>query len=97
MPAEPDLDSPEIEFTVPPYEIEIDNAVAHVVELQHIKVLGNERYVASVWVEWNCYRTPPFIIWFNTQDEFYTKLRVEIAKMKAIILSGKDHIYQKVC
>lgn len=97
MSSEIDADSQEIEFAVPPYEIEIDNAKVHVVELQRIKTLGIEQYLASVWVEWNCYKSPPFIVWFDRQDEFYVKLRVEIAKMKAIILSGKEHIYQRVC
>jgi len=90
-------DSKTLEFAIPPFVIYIDNAAAHVVELIHHKGFGIDIYTASVWVEWNCYKSPPFLIWFHTRDEFIAKLRVEIAKMKAIIYSGKDHIYQKVC
>ncbi len=87
----------ELEFAIPPFTVELDGAEVHVTEIVELKGFGINTKFASLWVEWNCYRSPPFHLLFNSEDEFWVKVRVEIAKMKAIIYSGKDHIYQKVC
>jgi len=86
-----------VELAVPPFVMEIDGADVHFLEIVELKGFGVNNKIATVFVEWNCWRTPPFTVMFTNNDNLMLKLRIEIAKMKSIILSGKPHIYKKVC
>lgn len=92
---------PDLDIAVPPLEFRVDNALVRLVELvrQRHKIGDSEivLYIASAEIEWNCYRSPRFHVVASDEEKVFTKIRAEIAKMKAFVLSGATHLFTKVC
>jgi len=87
----------EVIHTIPPYHFSLDGADVYVVEVVEQPLLNSKIYIASMYVEWKCYRSNRFFVVARSEKELIAKIRAEIAKMKAFIFSGNDHLFTKIC
>jgi len=82
---------------VPPVLVELDGAKVYILEItKHEWVNKQKRFLVTVFVEWNGFRSPIFTLDVESNAELKAKLRAEIAKMKFIIMSGKHDIYKRI-
>ena len=87
----------EVIHTIPPYHLSLDGADVYIVEIVEQSILDGKIYIASMYVEWKCYRSNRFFVMASNEKELIAKIRAEIAKMKAFIFSGNEHLFTKVC
>ena len=82
---------------VPPLVVEIDGAKVYILEItEHEWVDNKKHYLVSCFVEWNGYRSQTFVLDVTSNRELVAKLKSEIAKMKAMILSGNTQVFRKI-
>ena len=83
-------------IVVPPVVTELDGAKVYILEItEHEWLNRQKRFLVTVFVEWNGFRSPIFTLDVEDNRELKNKLRAEIAKMKFIIMSGKHDIYKR--
>jgi hypothetical protein len=82
---------------VPPVEVQVLDAKVTIVEVRKYETpwTGPVYHVACV-VEWNGYRSQVFHVDARDNEELEQKLKVEIAKMKLMIISGYTAPFQRV-
>jgi len=78
--------------------MDLDNATVYILESVPVKFDDQiVSYLVSLQVEWNCFRSKPFLIQAKNTDQLLAKASVEIAKFKNMILNGFTHLFEKVC
>ena len=79
---------------VPPAVIELDGALVHILEVTEREWIDKTKhYLVTCYVEIGNYRSQVFTLDVTSNEELKEKLRVEIAKMKFMLLSGKTNIF----
>ena len=82
---------------IPPVLVELDGAKVYILEVtEHTWLNGRKRFLVTLFVEYNGFRSPIFTLDVEDNQELKSKLRAEIAKMKFIIMSGKHDIYKRI-
>jgi len=79
---------------VPPFTVELDGAKVHILEVTERKWVDKKKhYLVTCYVEIGNHRSQVFTLDVTSNEELKAKLRVEIAKMKFMLLSGKTNIF----
>jgi len=77
--------------------IQIGNAQAHILEVTKRQLPNGEVfYHVSCYVTYKNYVSPVFSLRVKDEKELLFKLRVEVAKMKKLIMEGHDKLFLQV-
>jgi len=81
---------------VAPVTIDFENCKVHIIEVRpYTTVRNRKRYIVSLQLECMGYRSDRFTLDVENNEELKEQLKVEIAKMKIFILSGKTDFFWK--
>jgi len=88
---------PVIRVQVPPVELELLDAKVTIIEVHKYETpwTGPVYHVACV-VEWGGYRSQVFFVDAKDNVELEQKLKVEIAKMKLMVMTGYTALLQRI-
>jgi len=83
--------------TIGPRTIQIGDAQAHILEVTKRQLVNGETYYhVSCYITYKNYISPVFALRVKNEKELITQLRVEVAKMKTLIMEGHDKIFLQV-
>jgi len=81
---------------VPPITAEIDGARVHILEVtEHEWVDKRKHYIVTCFIELGGYRSGVFSLDVTSNEELKEKLRIEIAKMKLMLMAGRTELFSK--
>jgi len=85
-----------IKLTIFPRELEVDGAKAKIYEIVDVTPPGSKekQYLVTCAIEYGDYRSKVFSIIARSEKELKTKLRVEVAKMKVLLLLGETRFFE---
>ena len=77
--------------------IQIGNAQAHILEVSKRQLPNGEVfYFVSCYVTYKNYVSPVFTLRVKDEKQLLFQLRVEVAKMKKLILEGHDKLFLQI-
>jgi hypothetical protein len=88
---------PVIRVQVPPVEIELLDAKVTIIEVHRYETpWTGPMYHVACTVEWGGYRSQVFFVDAKDNEELEQKLKVEIAKMKLMVMTGYTAPLQRI-